>query len=210
MPTLVQYHRKDLAIARELQNTHGELDALINLGRTHIAMGNPDMGKEALEVALGIAQDRQDTPAIAELHSILGACENERGNFRKALRLHTVHLEIAVKAKDVESEIDACANVGSTLLAMVQSIKPVPAVGTSDTSGNEQPKLSMSFRQVELLKRAKATFERHLFLVREAGDQAGESHGLAGLGETLRLLGEYTEAIGYYRECMHIQVRFFQ
>ena len=200
----LEYHGKELEIAKELQNTHAQLEALINLGQTRVTMGDPSRGKEYLEEALGIAQDRQDESARAELHSMLGNCATKQGQLRQALRHHTLHLELAGTAKDVESEIEACANVGSTLLSMVLAIKPIAALGSE-----VEPTSGISFRQKELLKRAKSSFLRHLDLVREAGDQAGESRALAGLGETSRLLEEYTEAIRFCRECLHLQVRLF-
>ena len=81
----LEYHGKDLEIARELQNAHGQLVALTNLGQTCVAMGDPGKGKGHLEAALEIAQDREDQSARADLHSMLGACASEQRELRQAV-----------------------------------------------------------------------------------------------------------------------------
>ena len=81
-------HALALTAARAVGYREGECDALLNLGRDHLAAGRTERALGALEEALLLAREAGLQPPVCRAHELLAAAHEASGDFQAALAHH--------------------------------------------------------------------------------------------------------------------------
>jgi len=139
----IAYHTQHLAIAREVGDRAGEVNANGNLGIAHESMGDFSQAIAYHKQCLEIAREVGDRAREGTTYGNLGNAHYSLGDFSQAIAYHTQHLEIAREVGDRAGEGNANGNLG----------------GAHNSMGN--------------FSQAIAYHTQHLEIAREVGDRPG-------------------------------------
>ena len=212
----IEYLKKDLKIAIEIGNRHGEATAYGNLGATYDSLGDYPKAIEYLEKHLKIAIEIGDLRGEGTAYGNLGATYNSLGDYRKAIEYLEKHLKIAIEIGDLRGEGAAYGNLGATYNSLgdypkaieylEKHLKIAIEIGDLRGEGATYGNLGVSYRSLGDYPKAIEYFKKYLKIAIEIGDLRGEGGAYGNLGTTYNSLGDYRKAIEYLEDCLKIAI----
>ncbi|XP_012503954.1 PREDICTED: G-protein-signaling modulator 2 [Propithecus coquereli] len=188
----VDFYEENLSLVTALGDRAAQGRAFGNLGNTHYLLGNFRDAVIAHEQRLLIAKEFGDKAAERRAYSNLGNAYIFLGEFETASEYYKMEascLELALEGERLCKSGDCRAGV-SFFEAAVQ-------VGTEDLKTLSAIYSQLGNAYFYLHDYAKALEYHHhdLTLARTIGDQLGEAKASGNLGNTLKVLGNFDEAI---------------
>ncbi|CAH3162763.1 unnamed protein product, partial [Pocillopora meandrina] len=164
----IEYHERDLQIAKEVGDKAGEGRAYGNLGIAYHRISDFHKAIEYHECHLQIAKEVGDKAGEGRAYGNLGSAYRRLGDFHKAIAFHECHLQIAKEVGDKAGEGGAHGNLGN------------------------------AYRRLGDFHKAIEYHECHLQIAKEVGDKAGEGGAYGNLGNAYQSLGDFHKAIEYH------------
>ncbi|XP_022787469.1 tetratricopeptide repeat protein 28-like [Stylophora pistillata] len=168
-----------------------------------MAESNLPTAKEELEV-------KHERPS----YSNLSIAYNSLGQFKRAIRYHQRHLEIAKEVGDKAGEGISYGNLGNAYGSLGQFKTAIEyhqrhleiAKEVEDKAGEARSysNLGNAYQGLGQFKTAIGYHQRHLEIAKEVDDKAGEGISYGNLGNAYQLLRQFKTAIGYYQRHLEI------
>lgn len=151
-----------------------EAAALVNVGRVHDLLGDPQQALESYRRAQRLQQLAGDRKGEAQTLNNLGVLSRQLGDTETALASYSRALGIFRELGSTVWQARVLNNVGN------------------------------AYRGLGQLEQARAYFDQALPLWRQAGDRAGEATSLDNLGQVARETGEPAVAITLHRQSLDL------
>ena len=172
--TAIDYHERDLKVAKEVGDKGREGKAYGCLGIFHDRMGNFKTALDYHERRLKIAKEMKDKVEEGNAYGKLGLTLQSLGNLKTALDYHERHLKIAKEMRDKAGE------------------------------GRAYGYLGLAFQRLGDLKTAIYYHERQLKIAKEVGDKFQEGAAYGDLGNAHKSRGDFQTAIDYTQRALKI------
>ena len=170
----IEYHKKDLAISKEVGDKNGEGCAYGNLGNAYRRLGDFNQALYYHKLRHNIAKEAGNRAGEGRAYGSIAGVYVSMGNFKEAINYHKEDLRIA-------EEVGDRAQVG----------RAYSGLGTA-------------FRRIGDFKRAIEYHNLHLSIAKELGDLAAEGTSYLNLGSAHQGLGYLKEATEYYQKSLGI------
>ena len=165
----IDYHKRQLQIAKELGERSGEGVAYGNLGNAHQSLGDFKIAVDYHERRLKIAKETGDKTEQGRAYGSLGNAYGSLHDFKKAIHYHQRHLKIAKELGDRSGQQNAYGNLGNDHQSL----------GDFETAIDYH--------------------ERSLKIAKELGDSIGTAVSVYALGVCFQYLGRVVEALECYQ-----------
>lgn len=90
----IEHILKSYKLSKKINYVEGELNALVNLGRSYYDLGDYEKSISYLYDGLELAEKCSDFKHLGKIHNDIGMCHRSLGNFTEALMHHDKALEI--------------------------------------------------------------------------------------------------------------------
>ncbi|WP_449421005.1 tetratricopeptide repeat protein [Phormidium nigroviride] len=170
----IEYHQKDLEIAREIGDRGGEGGANGNLGNAYQSLGDYRLAIEYHQKRLEIAIEVGDRGGEGRANGGLGNAYQSLGDYRLAIEYHEKWLEIAIEVGDRGGEGQTYGGLGNAYYSLGDY------------------RLGIDY------------YQKQLEIVREIGDRRGEANAWFNLGNTLARVDRKLEAITAYENARNL------
>ena len=204
----INYHERNLKIAKEVGNKWSEGSAYGNLGIAYQSLGNFHMAMEYHELHLHIAKEAGNKAGEGSAYGNLGGAYQSLGNFHMAMECHTLHLHIAKEVEDKVGEGKAHGNLGNAYGSLGDFHKAIEyherdlqiakEVGNKLGEGGAYGNLGNAYDSLGDFHKAIEYHERHLQIAKEVGNKPGEGGAYGNLGNAYHGLGDFHKAIEYH------------
>ena len=207
-------HQHALHAARATSDRTAELDALNNLGWTHLINGHPTQSTESFEQALRIA--RAAGLHTSELHALTGLGNNHYlcGRYPRATGAYQQALNLARATDDHTGELAALIGLGRVhqLQDRVhratdcyeQALRLARSSGDHDGELTALTGLGYIHHQHDRHDRATDCYQRALDIARSTGNRNGELYALIGLGNVDMRQHRPGDATAAYQHALRI------
>ena len=212
--TDIDYHERQLKIARELGDRAGEGNANGNLGNAHHSLGDFRTAIDYYTRSLKIAKELGDTSLEGKSYGSLGNVHSSLGDFKTAIDYHERHLKIARELGERSGEGHAYGSLGIAHRSLgdfktaidyhERHLKIARELGDRSGVGHAYGSLGIAHRSLADFKTAIDYHGRQLKIARELVDRSGEGHAYGGFGIAHRSLGDFKTAIDYHERYLKI------
>ncbi len=120
-PRALEFYVKSLEVAKEINHTSMQCNALVNAGSVHGKLANHQTALEMLNQALELARSHNLLQLEARALDSLGQAFQAQGDLTAAIENHLKAIELAITIGDIECEIDARLNIGFEYLLLDDS-----------------------------------------------------------------------------------------
>ncbi|XP_044168066.1 tetratricopeptide repeat protein 28-like, partial [Acropora millepora] len=210
----IEYHEKDLKIAKEIGDRAGEGGAYANLGNAYQSLGDYQKAIEYHEKDLKIAKEIGDRAGEGRAYGNLGIAYQSLGDYQKAIEYHEKHLKIAKEIGDRAGEGRAYGNLGIAYQSLGdyqkaieyhgKRLKIAKEIGDRAGEGRAYGNLGNAYQSLGDYQKAIEYHEKDLKIAKEIGDRAGEGRAYSNLGNAYQSLGNYEKAIEYHEKDLKI------
>ena len=210
----IEYHERDLQIAKEVGDKAGEGRAYGNLGIAYHSLGDFHKAIEYHECQLQIAKEVGDKAGEGGAYGNLGIAYHSLGDFPKAIEYHECHLQIAKEVGDKAGEGRAYGNLGNAYDSLGDFHKAIEyherrlqiakEVGDKAGEGRAYGNLGNAYRSLGDFHKAIQYHECQLQIAKEVGDRAGDGRAYGNLGNAYHTLGDFHKAIEYHEYQLQI------
>ena len=210
----LEYHERNLKIAKEWNDRSGEGKAYGNLGNAHHSLGDFERAMEYYHCNLKIAKELGDRRGEGAVYGNIGIAHRILGDFKKAVDCHERHLKIAKEVGDRSGEGKAYVHLGNTFHSLGDFQKAIDfherylkiSIELGDRSGEGAAYGNLGNAHCSLgnLEISMECYERHLKIARELGDRSGQGKAYGNLGNAFRSLGVFEKAIENYERRLKI------
>ncbi|XP_067046747.1 tetratricopeptide repeat protein 28-like [Acropora muricata] len=210
----IEYHEKDLKIAKEIGDRAGEGRAYGNLGIVYKSLGDYQKAIEYHEKDLKIAKEIGDRAGEGRAYGNLGIVYKSLGDYQKAIEYHEKDLKIAKEIGDRAGEGRAYGNLGIVYKSLgdyqkaieyhEKRLKIAKEIGDRAGEGRAYGNLGIVYKSLGDYQKAIEYHEKDLKIAKEIGDRAGEGRAYGNMGISYRSLGDYQKAIEYYEKLLKI------
>ena len=211
----IEYHERDLIIAKDVGDRSGEGGAYNNLGIAHTSLGNFQKAIEYHEKHLKMAKEVGDSTGEGGAYGNLGIAYRGLGNFQKAKEYHEKHQKIAKEVGDRSGEGSAYGNLGNTYQSLgnfhnaieyhEKHLKIAKEVGDRSGQGKAYGNLGNAYQSLGNFQKAIEYHGKHLKIAKEVGDRSGEKNANGNLGNAYQSLGNFQKAIEYHEKDLKIE-----
>ena len=212
----IEYHEKDLKVAKEVGDRVGEGNAYGSLGSAYRSLGDFRKAIEYHEKHLEIAIEVGDRVGEGNAYGNLGNAYQSLGEFRKAIEYLEKHLEIAIEVGHRVGEGCAYGNLGNAYQSLGDFRKAIEylekhleiaiEVGHRVGEGSAYGSLGNAYRSLSDFRKAIEYHEKHLEIAIEVSDRVGEGKAYGSLGNAYRSLGDFRKAIEYHEKHLEIAI----
>ena len=206
----IEYHKKSLDIAKEMDNSYLEGSHLV-LGLSYYKAGNFEKAIEHLTKRI---EGKTNSKELATAYDGLGLCYYRLNNFNRAAECHKKALSFAEEDGDKSFKRDICVNLGNAyhdagsfqeaLKFHLKSLEIAKEQGEKTEECCAYRHAGNDFYQLGDFKEAVKHHKKSLSLAKELGERAGEGKALGGLGNAYVGLGDYKKAIEVQNRCLNI------
>ena len=213
----IEFHQKDLAIAKEIDDVAGEGAAYGNLGNAHNSKGDFDRAIEFHQKRLAIAKQIGDVAGEGRACGNLGNAYRSKGNFDRAIEFHRKDLAIAQQIGDVAGEGRAYGNLGNAhnskgdfdraIEFHQKALTICQLIGDVAGEGADYGNLGIAYRNQGDFDRAIEFYWKHLAIAQQIGIVAEEGQAYGNLGNAYYSKGDYERAIKEYKKAIEISER---
>jgi tetratricopeptide (TPR) repeat protein len=210
----IDYHEKNLTIAREIGDRRSETNALCNLGNAYAALGESRKAIDYHEKALVISREIGDRRGEGNALGNLGLVYAALGETRKAIDCYKPRLTIAREIGDRLAEGAVLGSLGLAYAALGQRRKAINyyeqqlaitrEIGDGHGESNALNNLGLAYAALGRPRDAIDYYERGLTIAHEIGDRRGEGAALGNLGNAYADLGETRKAIENHEKSLVI------
>lgn len=189
---------------RELGDSIGEAYSLVGVGNTYFSIGELDLARRYLELALPLAEAANDGRSQEAIVARLGDIEFLQADFSAAIEQHQAALNLAVSDPDHAYRQVLVARDLAALNRQEDAL--TLAVEAADLAERSQALATYADALVQIgrievdLGRpagARSRFEHAFGIFESLGLRSGQADALNGLSATARLLGEWDDAVRY-------------
>ncbi|XP_066024894.1 tetratricopeptide repeat protein 28-like [Pocillopora verrucosa] len=212
--TAIQYHQRDLEIAKEVGDKAGEGRSYSGLGNAYQGLGQFKTAIQYHQRHLEIAKEVGDKAGEGISYGNLGNAYRGLGQFKTAIQYHQRHLEIAKEVGDKAGEGFSYGNLGNAYDSLGQfktaiqyhqrRLEIAKEVGDKAGEGRSYSGLGNAYDSLGQFKTAIQYHQRDLEIAKEVGDKAGEGRSYGNLGNAYRGLGQFKTAIQYHQRHLEI------
>ena len=210
----IEYHKQEIAIAKELGNRVKEAIAYSNLGNTYHRFGNFKKALEYHSLSLSIIKEVGNRAGEGRAYGNLGNAYHHLGNFKQAIEYHNLSLSVAKEVEDIAEEGRAYANLGNAYDSLgnfkkameyhSQDLSIAKELGDRAGEGQAYGRLGIAYHHLGDFKQAIKYHNLHLSIAKEVGDRAGEGRAYGSLGNAYNCLGNFEQAIGYHKQDLSV------
>ena len=210
----IQYHQKDLQIAKDLGDRAGEGGAYGNLGNAYKSLGDFQQAIQYHQKDLKIAKDLGDRAGEGAAYGNLGNAYQSLGDFHQAIQYHQKDLQIAKDLGDRAGEGAAYGNLGNAYDSLgdfqqaiqyhKKHLQIAKDLGDRAGEGRAYGNLGISYKSLGDFQQAIQYHQKHLQIAKDLGDRAGEGAAYGNHGIAYQSLGDFQQAIQYYKK--HLQI----
>ncbi|XP_044183534.1 tetratricopeptide repeat protein 28-like, partial [Acropora millepora] len=212
----IEYHEKDLKIAKEIGDRAGEGRAYGNLGNAYDSLGDYQKAINYHEKDLKIAKEIGDRAGEGGAYGNLGIAYRSLGDYQKAIEYHEKRLKFAKEIGDRAGEGGAYGNLGNAYHSLgdyqkaikyhEKDLKIAKEIESGDRAGEGQAygNLGNAYHSLGDYQKAIEYHEKGLKIAKEIGDRAGEGGAYGNLGNAYHSLGDYQKAIKYHEKGLKI------
>ncbi|XP_067046750.1 tetratricopeptide repeat protein 28-like [Acropora muricata] len=210
----IEYHGKDLRIAKEIGDRAGEGGAYGNLGIAYKSLGDYQKAIKYHEKRLKIAKEIGDRAGEGRAYGNLGNAYKSLAHYQKAIEYHEKYLKIAEEIGDRAGEGRALGNLGIAYDSLGKYQKAIEyhekclkfGKESGDRAGEGQAygNLGIAYLSLGDYKKAIEYHEKRLKIAKEIGDRAGEGRAYGSLGNAYKSLGDYQKAVQYHEKDLKI------
>ncbi|XP_074635275.1 uncharacterized protein LOC141893773 [Acropora palmata] len=210
----IQYHEKDLTIAKQIGDRAGEGRAYGNLGNAYQSLGDYQKAIEYHEKDLKIAKQIGDRAGEGRAYGNLGNAYDSLGDYQKAIEYHEKYLKIAKEIGDRAGEGRAYGSLGISYKSLgdyqkvieyhEKLLKIAKQIGDRASEGGGYGNLGNTYHSLGDYQKAIENHERVLKIAKEIGDRALEGGAYGNLGIAYQSLGNNQKAIEYHEKHLKI------
>ncbi|XP_044173461.1 tetratricopeptide repeat protein 28-like, partial [Acropora millepora] len=210
----IEYHEKDLKIAKEIGDRAGEGRAYGNLGNAYQLLADYQKAIEYHERDLKIAKEIGDRAGEGRAYGNLGNPYHSLGDYKKAIEYHKKHLKIAKEIGDRAGVGGAYGNLGNAYQSLgdyenaieyhEKRLKIAKEIGDRAGEGRAYGNLGNAYQSLGDYQKAIEYHEKRLKIAKEIGDRAGEGRAYGNLGNAYQSLGDYQKAIQHHEKDLKI------
>ena len=210
----IEYHKRDLEIAKEVGDKAGEGISYCNLGNAYESLGDFKKAIECYEIDLEIAKEVGDRAGEGKSYANLGNAYDSLGDFSKAIEYHEQDLKICKEAGDRAGEGVAYGNLGNAYHSLgdfkkaieyhEQDLKIAREVGDNAGEGKSYGNLGNAYYSLGDFKKAIEYDELDLKIAKEVGDKVGIAKSFCKLGRSFESLKDLERALDYYRSSVRM------
>ena len=147
MQRIIEYHTRNLAIAKEVGDRAGEGRAYGNLGNAYwFAGGLQPRLSSTTRSDLAIAKEVGDRAGEGRAYANLGCVHQSQGDFSQAIKYHTQHLAIAKEVGDRAGEGSAYGHLGILPHALERVRQSRRLLGSTTCLGNNAEACTLAVR----------------------------------------------------------------
>ena len=210
----IKYHKRSLAISREISNREDESNSLGGLGNAYHDLGEYQEAIEYHEQSLAISREISDREGEGRSLNNLGNAYQSLGKYQEAIEYHEQSLAISREVGDRAGEANSLNNLGNPYNGLgeyrkaieyyEQSLPIFREVGDREGEGISLNNLGIAYQSLGEYRKAIEYHEQSLPIFRRIGDRAGEGNILYNLGIAYKNLGERENACGLWKEALII------
>jgi tetratricopeptide (TPR) repeat protein len=208
----IDYLEQSIAIAREIEDSFGEGNALLNLGNAYEALADYAKAIDYYQQSLMIARKIQDRQVEGKVLTNIGLVYENLGNYPQSINYSQQSLQIAREIGERLGEGQALGNLGNVYLNLGDYQRAIDyyqqylaiAKEIGDRFGEERSigTLGNTYYALGNYYQAIEHYQQSLALAREIQDRRGEGWVLRNLGDTYEALGDYAIAIDCYQQSL--------
>jgi CHAT domain-containing protein len=187
----------------------GEAYSLIGIGNTYYSIGELDLARRHLALALPLAREANDGRSHEAILSRLGDIEFLRSDYAAALELHREALDLAVADPDRAYRKLPVAKDLAALKRHEEALKLATEAATLARQSESLASYADALTQIGRIEAAldkpasaRSYFERALGTYESLGLRNGEAEALHGLAGAARSLGQWDNAVRYGQASM--------
>ena len=161
-----------------------------------------------------ISKSNAELEVMANSYANHGCTYCGLGQFKRAIKYHQRHLEIAKEMGDKAREGVSYRNLGNAYQGLGQfktaieyhqrHLEIAKEVGDKTGEGRSYSNLGNTYQGLRQFKTAIEYHQRHLDIVKKVRDKAGEGTSNGNLGKAYRGLGQFKTAIEYHQRHLEI------
>lgn len=208
----IRWRQEALKAADALSDRRAVASHAINLGNTHLQIGEFERAIEYFKHAQSIYQELNDQEGKGQVLSGFATGYNFLGRPRLAIRAYRQALDIALAAGNARAECHILGNLGTAQLdagnsrqalkLFKQSLAKARETNDRIAEGNALGNLGNALTLTGEVRRAIRYHEEELEIVRELGNRGGEGTILSNLGTAHFQLGATEEAIKLFKQAL--------
>lgn len=213
--TAIEFHQRQLDIARKINNRKAEVTALGGLSRIYNwCLAEFQIAIDYCQQQLAIAREIGDREQEIQALDWLGGISGEKADFQKAIKYRQEALVIARDMGDSEMEVVILGGLGATYSTMGQPRKGIEylqqVLDITQKTGNRRQEwaamtnLGIAYMVLNQNETAIDLLQKALVIIRNLGDKVGETVTLDNLCVTNLILKKYDIAIGYCKASLNI------
>ena len=197
----IEYHEKDVIIAKDVGDRAGEGRAYCNLGNAYHSLGDFQRAIEYHEKHLNISKD------------VVNGYKN-LGDFQRVIEYHEKDLSIAKDVGNRDGEAGAYCNLGNAYHSIgdfqqviechEKDLSIAKDVGNGAGEGGAYCNLGNAYHSIGDFQRAIEYHEKHLSITKDVVNRAGEGRAYGNLGNAYQFLGDFQRAIEYHEKHLSI------
>ena len=210
----IDYHERDLKIAKEVGNIAGEGETYGNLGNCYHGLGDFHRAIDYFECHLKLAKEVGDRASEGKAYGSLGSAYDSLGDSVRAIEFHERCRQIATETGDRACEGIALGNIGQAyhnrgdfakaIHFLERHLEIAKETGAVGIEGKAYSSLGMAFFRLRDFQKAIECHKRYLEIAKEVGDEVGIGVSSQNLGETYQALGALSEAAHYYHRSVAV------
>ncbi|WP_030687741.1 AfsR/SARP family transcriptional regulator [Streptomyces sp. NRRL B-1347] len=203
-----------LFLFHDLNDTHGQADALLQSARAHFAAGRRGACTRLLDAALPLYVRVQDRYGEAQVANMRGVALHAAGHHEQALKQFRTVLRINESTGHLHGQLRALNNIGEVhridgryeeaRTHYERSLRLAQRVGGRQEHANLLTNLGNVCQATGQLEQALGYFRRALTSYRAAGDSRGESDTLISLGSAYAADRRPGEALWHFAEAERV------
>jgi filamentous hemagglutinin family protein len=210
--TLIECHRKNLDVAKKVQNAPLLIYTLNNLATASYVIGDYLKAIDYHQQQIKAAKDSGDSAGEGIALSGIGAAYGALGDYQTAIQYYTQALNLITTTPTLQWRALTLRNLGNAYLNQSDSKKAIDYQQNSleisrkigDRYGEAQAlgNLGNTYAIAGELTRAIDYQQQALKLSREISDPLQEAQALLGLGTAYTYQRDFTTAVGYHQQSL--------
>ena len=210
----LEYHMKELNIAKEQGRKEREGNALGNLGNAYHSQGDFKRAIEYHKQHLSVAKEVGDRAQEGVACENLGIAYHSLGDFKQAIKYQEKHLSIAKEMGDRAGEGKAYGHMGTAYAGLgdfkqaieyhKKHLSVAKEMGDRAGEGEAYGLLGRVYSHLGNLKQAIECHHQNLSIAKELGDRVLEGGAYGNLGNVYQSLGDFEKAFEYHEHHLTI------
>jgi adenylate cyclase len=199
-------------------NRNGQVNALVAIGRTHDAMGDPGTALQQLQSALNIAEVLKDPHLTAVVATSMGNAYHNCGMYSDALKLHERALALHREGGDPADIANATTNLGLVLMQLgvwqtalehyFKALAIHEEIGSRNSIARTVNNIGNAYYTIGNYTEALEYFDRARVDIEALGDRDTLAIIAMNIGNVYYSTGNYPAALEHYHRALSLQTAY--